>query len=107
MQLSQLKTHLEDLQAKYTENHPDILVTKKKIFDIEKKIAESAASAPGMDSVKKGKTGDPVQEQYNIFQAERKTQLAMLDKEIARLKKEDEKARSMITAYRTGSKMRL
>ena len=29
VQMSQLKGHLEELQARYTENHPDIVVTRK------------------------------------------------------------------------------
>jgi polysaccharide chain length determinant protein (PEP-CTERM system associated) len=93
MQLSQLKGHLEELLAKYTENHPDILVTRKKIADLEKRLAE------GQDPAKKGKSADPLTDQYNYFQAERKTQLTMIDKEIARLKKEDEKVRGMISVY--------
>ena len=99
VQMSQLKGQLEELQARYTENHPDIVITKKKIADLEKRLAESQAAAPGTEALKKGKTGDPVQEQYNFFQAERKTQLAMADREIARLKKEDEKVRAMIVGY--------
>ena len=93
MQLSQLKAQLEELQAKYTENHPDIVVTRKKIADLEKRLAE------GQDPARKGKSADPLTDQYNYFQAERKNQLIMIDKEIARLKKEDEKVRSMIAVY--------
>ncbi len=40
LQLSQLKSQLENLKATYTDNHPDIIVTKKKIADLEKKLAE-------------------------------------------------------------------
>ncbi len=99
IQLSQLKGHLEELQAKYTENHPDIVVTKKKINDLEKKLAEAQEAGSGKDPGNKSKSGDPVQDQYNIFQAERKNQLALQEKEIGRLKKEDEKVRSLIGMY--------
>ena len=99
VQLSQLKGHLEELQAKYTDNHPDIVVTKKKIADLERRLAEAQSAGNGPEAAKKGKTGDPVQDQYNVAQAERKTQLALLDKEIARLKREDEKMRAMTAQY--------
>ena len=96
IQMSQLKNHLEDLQAKYTDNHPDIRVTKKKIADLEKKMADNRTGSEG--SGKKGKNGDPVTDQYNYFQ-ERKTHLSLLEKDIQRLKKEDEKVRTMIGTY--------
>lgn len=38
VQLEQLKNHLIDLQARYTERHPDILVTRRKIADLEPKV---------------------------------------------------------------------
>jgi polysaccharide chain length determinant protein (PEP-CTERM system associated) len=97
LQLSHLKTQLDDLQTKYTDNHPDIRATKRKIADLEKKIAESKAHPA--DSGKKGKDGDSLTDQYNYFQEERKTQLALLDKDIRRLQKEDEKVRATIAAY--------
>jgi len=99
LQLSQLKSQLEDLQAKYTDNHPDIQVTKKKIADLEKKLAENRATSEGSGPAKKGKGGDSVTDQYNYIQEERKTQLTLLDKDISRLKKEDDRTRVMIAAY--------
>jgi polysaccharide chain length determinant protein (PEP-CTERM system associated) len=93
LQLSQLKNQLENLQTTYTDNHPDILITKKKIADLEKKLAQ------GLGNGKKGKEGDPVNDQYNFIQEERKAQLPLLEKEIGRLKKEDEKTRTMIATY--------
>jgi len=41
LQLEQFKNLLADLQAKYTEKHPDILITKKKIVDLETKIEKA------------------------------------------------------------------
>lgn len=87
-QLNQLKMNLEELRGKYTESHPDIIMTKKKIEDLEKRVA-------GMETQAK----DPASDQFNVFQADRKKQLAMIDKEISRLKKEDERGRAMIAAY--------
>lgn len=93
LQLSKLKALLEDLQARYTDNHPDIQMTKKKIAELEKIIGTGGA---GDD---KGGRKDPVTEQYHYFQETRKTQLALIDREINRLKKEEEKTRAMIAQY--------
>jgi polysaccharide chain length determinant protein (PEP-CTERM system associated) len=93
LQLSQLKNQLENLQATYTGNHPDIIVTKKKIADLEKKLAVELSNS------KKGKGGDPAIDQYNYIQGERKAQLSILDREISRLKREDEQTRTMIAGY--------
>jgi polysaccharide chain length determinant protein (PEP-CTERM system associated) len=93
LQLSQLKNQLENLQTTYTDNHPDIRVTKKKIADLEKKLTDEP------DNGKKSKEGDPVNDPYNYIQAERKAQLPLVEKEINRLKKEDEKTRAMIATY--------
>jgi uncharacterized protein involved in exopolysaccharide biosynthesis len=38
IELEQMRIHLMDLQAKYTSKHPDILLTKRKIADLEKKV---------------------------------------------------------------------
>ncbi len=88
-----MKNQLENLRATYTDNHPDIIVTKKKIAELEKKLAQE------LKDVKTGKGGDPVNEQYNYIQEQRKNYLPLLDKEISRLKKEDERTRSMIAGY--------
>jgi polysaccharide chain length determinant protein (PEP-CTERM system associated) len=95
IQLNQLKNQLENLQATYTDNHPDLIVTKKKIADLEKKLAEELSNS------KKGKGGDPAIEQYNYIQGERKAQLTLLDREISRLKREDEQTRTMIAGYQS------
>ena len=85
VQLNRLKLDLEELRGKYTESHPDIIATKKKIEDLEKRIARMETQAK-----------DPASDQFNVFQSDRKKQLAMIDKEIIRLKKEDERVRAMI-----------
>jgi polysaccharide chain length determinant protein (PEP-CTERM system associated) len=92
LQLSQLKAQLETLKATYTDNYPDIITTKKKIADLEKKLAEGIGD---------GKKGDPVNDQYNYIQKERRAQLTLLDKEISRLKKEDERTRAIIAGYQS------
>ncbi len=93
VQLSRLKGLLEDLRARYTESHPDIQITKKKIAELEKILAETPASGS------KTTGRDPITDQYYQFQETRKTQLAIVDKEITRLKKEEERTQAMIAAY--------
>lgn len=88
VQLNRLKMNLEELRGKYTESHPDIIITKKKIEDLEKRVA-------GMESQSK----DPSSNNFNVFQADRKKQLVQIDKDINRLKKEDEKMRALIASY--------
>jgi uncharacterized protein involved in exopolysaccharide biosynthesis len=36
VQIEDLKKQLADLQSRYTEKHPDIVLTKKRIADLEK-----------------------------------------------------------------------
>src|SRR5260370_17328930 len=61
-QLSQLQTQLLQLQARYTEDHPDVIKTKADIAQVQKKLAEAnaasaAASAP--DSNDKATAAQP------------------------------------------------
>lgn len=41
IKLAQLKNNLEDLQMKYTEKHPDLLIIKKKITELEKEVEQA------------------------------------------------------------------
>lgn len=71
-------------------------MTKKKILELEKALASS-----GGEAGEKGGKKDPVTDQYHYFQETRKTQLTLIDREIQRLKKEEEKTRSMIALYQS------
>jgi polysaccharide chain length determinant protein (PEP-CTERM system associated) len=114
-QLEQLRNYLSDLQAKYTEKHPDILVTRKKIADLEAKSAQfeaaqaeaekeerrsapAAASAPAKPSTPKRSI--PLDFRLTPRYKELETQVISVDQEIARLKQEDLKIRSQIAQYR-------
>jgi uncharacterized protein involved in exopolysaccharide biosynthesis len=52
-QLSDLQTELLQLQARYTEDHPDVIKTKADIAGLKKKLAEVRASTDAADA-----TGD-------------------------------------------------
>jgi uncharacterized protein involved in exopolysaccharide biosynthesis len=92
-QLGQLRGHLEDLQIKYTEKHPDIVMTKKKIKDLEQKIAASREEA-GDTKVMAGTNLD-----LNIFYKEMESQLAVTELEVKRLKDEESKTKAMIGEF--------
>lgn len=76
---------LEGLQARYTDNHPDVIAVKKNLADIEGKKDEK-----GVSDVKK----DP---RYR----ELKNQLDFTDQEVARLRESEREAVRQIDKYRT------
>jgi polysaccharide chain length determinant protein (PEP-CTERM system associated) len=92
-QLNLLKAQLVDLQTRYTDNHPDILSTKRKIADLEKKIIETP--------VKKEKGEKTDGGRPNFHYQELKNQLAPIELEIKRLRAEDARNKAMIAEYRT------
>lgn len=79
--MSELKRQLADLRGRYTEKHPDIVLTKKRIVELEKN--REAASI----------RNDP---RYR----ELSTSLAALDLEIKRLRDNGDKLRSQMEMYR-------
>lgn len=98
-QLYLLKTQLEELQAKYTPKHPDILITKKKISELEKRIQDHQGSEVVSGQANKMKMMDPLQAQTRMLQEERKNQLLATDLEIKKLKNEEGKLKAMIFEY--------
>ena len=124
-QLEQLKNHLADLQAKYTEKHPDILVMKKRIAELEAKIeserpekgpeelkggAESqqnpyspikvSSLPPTKIEVKKENKDEKADVKLNPRYKEIESQLIANELEIERLKEEEAKVKAQINKYR-------
>ena len=60
-QLSQLQTQLIDLQARYTNDHPDVIKTKADIAEVKKKLAEANnPTSDGTDTANdKGSASEP------------------------------------------------
>ncbi len=62
-ELTQLQGQLLQLQARYTEDHPDVIKTKADIAEVEKKLKEvnaaSAAAASAGDSTEKANAAEP------------------------------------------------
>jgi polysaccharide chain length determinant protein (PEP-CTERM system associated) len=112
VQLEQLKNQLADLQAKYTEKHPDILVVKKRIAELEAKIEKdklgkkseetitvSELSAP-QKGTKKEKKEEKSELRLNPRYKEMEAQLIATELEIERLKEEEGKVKEQINKYR-------
>jgi uncharacterized protein involved in exopolysaccharide biosynthesis len=117
-QLEQYRNHLSDLQAKYTEKHPDILVAKKKIADLEAKKAqfEAAQAEAEMEEQKKALALAPAPAPAEPSTAKRgisldsrlmnprykelENQVVSVNLEIARLRQDDLKIRNQIVQYR-------
>jgi polysaccharide chain length determinant protein (PEP-CTERM system associated) len=93
IQLEQLRDQLSDLQIKYTEKYPDILIVKKKIAELEVEIEKARLEKErGLKEEGKGFSIDP---RYN----EIKDRLITTEKEIERLKEEDARVKAQMTKY--------
>ena len=122
LQLDPLRHHLIELQAKYTEKHPDIIMAKKKISDLENKIEmmktseaeeekmkaekveENAISSPPMtaskpETLKKEKKEEKPEVESNPFYKEMESQLVAGEFEIKRLKDEESKIKARIAEF--------
>ncbi len=60
-ELSQLQGQLLQLQARYTDDHPDVIKAKADIAEVQKKLKEvnAAASTPSSDSSDKASSSEP------------------------------------------------
>jgi polysaccharide chain length determinant protein (PEP-CTERM system associated) len=92
-QLEQLKNQLSDLQTKYTEKHPDILIVRKRIAELEAEIEKGKAEKEKVP--KEGGQRNSIDPRYN----EIKDRLMLTEREIERLKEEDAKVRVQIAKY--------
>ena len=61
-QLSDFQAHLIDLQARYTDDHPDVMTARAGIAEIKKKLAEiNKASAAAPDASNQASAMEPVE----------------------------------------------
>ena len=117
LQLAQLKNHLSELETKYKEKHPDVVSTKKRIAELEKRIEnDRSSSRPAEDdkvvssqaviaaapAVAKGKkVEDKKNMEMDPFYEEMEGQLAATDLEVTRLKDEEARTKAKIAEYQT------
>ena len=109
-QLEKLRQLLAELETKYTEKHPDIVATKKRITDLEKKIEagrkepeeikEKEISPPkGVtappETTKEKKKEIPMDPLYKEMEG----QLFATDMEIQRIREEESKTKAQIKEY--------
>jgi polysaccharide chain length determinant protein (PEP-CTERM system associated) len=78
-----LAKQLDELRSKYTESHPDVIITKKKLADLESK-----------------KDTDTYNVKSDPRYKELKTQLTMTDTEIKRLQSEEATIGAQMSRYR-------
>lgn len=94
-QLAALQTQLASLQARYTDNYPDVIKAKNDISLLQKKIAESNARKGVGDSDKVRSSVEPVQ----ITQL--RAQLHSLDQVISEKTNDQEKIKEQIKTYQS------
>jgi polysaccharide chain length determinant protein (PEP-CTERM system associated) len=112
VQLEQLRNQLADLQTKYTEKHPDIMIVKKRIAELEAKIEKDKPGKKSEESVtvtelpgpqtetKKEKKDGKSELRLNPRYKEMESQLIANGLEIQRLREEEGKVKAQINSYR-------
>jgi len=93
IQLEQLRNQLFDIQMKYTEKHPDNLIVRKKIAELEVEIEKAKLEKEGgLKIEEKTLSIDP---RYNEIE----DRLMLTEREIERLKEEDARIRAQMAKY--------
>lgn len=93
-QLMALDAQLANLQAKYTNDYPDVVKTKNAIAALKKKIAESEDPSGATDSAKTGKAKLEPQEVQRL-----RAQIHTFDQVIAQKTAEQEQIKKQIRLY--------
>lgn len=111
LHLEKLKGYLMELETKYKDKHPDVLATKRRIGELEKKIEASKAEREGGKEIE----SSPILETSNLEATKEKKkepifgmdplykelegQLVVTDLEIKRLKEEEARTKAKIGEY--------
>jgi len=94
-QLSDLQSELLSLQARYTEDHPDVIKTKADIAEVKKKLAEinkASSDSTGADTEKSSATEPAEIRQLRL-------QIHQNEDEIAAYTREEKKIQQEIATY--------
>ena len=97
-QLNQGRNHLNELRAKYTGKHPDIVIAEKYIADLEEKVQEARTYYLAMAEMKARETTASDSPLVASVQ-EMESQLAATELEIRRLQGEDSKIKARMAGY--------
>jgi len=93
-QLADLQSQLMTLQARYTDDHPDVVKTKNDIAEIKRKLNEmNSASAAGAENTDKGSASEPAE----IKQL--RLQIHQYDQSIAQAAREQKLLQEQIHTY--------
>ena len=93
-QLAELQSQLITLQARYTDDHPDVVKTKNDIAEVKRKLNEmNSASAPGTENTDKGSASEPAE----IKQL--RLQIHQYDQSIAQSTREQKVLQDQIHTY--------
>jgi polysaccharide chain length determinant protein (PEP-CTERM system associated) len=99
-QMNALQAQLLQLQARYTNDHPDVIKTKADIAEIRKKLAEiNAAASNATDTVNKGNVSEPAE----IRQL--RLQLHQYDNVIAQATSDQKKLQNQVQLYQSRTAM--
>lgn len=95
-QLNDLQSQLVTLEARYTEDHPDVLKTKTDIAEVKRKLAEmNSATAQGSDSTNKGSATEPADIQ------QLRLQIHQYDAAMAQAASEQKRLQDQINTYQS------
>ncbi len=94
-QLNQLNARLNELQAMYTDKHPDVVDTKTQIAILEKKIAQQG-DVKGNARSARSERSSPV---LNSTVARLKVELSQVEVEIIRLRNQGESLKEQLAMY--------
>jgi polysaccharide chain length determinant protein (PEP-CTERM system associated) len=103
-----LARNLEDLRARYTENHPDVIIAKKKLADLEKKKDTTDAY-----NVKKDPRYKELSNQLELtnmeiarFSADERSIVSQINKYLARIEKSPAREQEMASLLREHQSMK-
>ncbi len=89
LQIAQLEGVIENLLARYTENHPDVVVAKRRLKAMQEKMAKERANigGPGPDGEAPStlRESNPVYEQLKIELVKAESEIGALKQKFARL----------------------
>ncbi|MBE7527594.1 chain length-determining protein [Betaproteobacteria bacterium PRO4] len=88
-----LNTNLDNLMLSFTDQHPDVVSTKRLIAQLEERKVEEAKLAGTVNN--RGKNYDPMMQQLNIAMAESEAQVASMKARAAEYEARFERLKSM------------